>query len=167
MARGEENTTPLPSGVHPVTMSGELSKVSRLGFPPTAGDDEHVVLPEPVRAERDVLPVRAEHRVDVVRLVHRDRPGDAADRLDGPDVAEVAERDRLAVGRDVGRAGEPDRLLCGHWGGEEDYRNGRGEGGRSASAWLVLSFDENGRQCYKRIAGFISTLPDQHGGFKK
>lgn len=35
--RGDENTTPLPSGVQPLTMSGAWSKVSRFGFPPTAG----------------------------------------------------------------------------------------------------------------------------------
>jgi hypothetical protein len=34
-----------------------------------------------------------------------------ADRLDGVDVAEVAEGDHLAVRRDIGRAREADRLL--------------------------------------------------------
>ena len=75
------------------------------------GDDEDVVAAVAVGAEGDASAVGAEDGVDVVGRVHGDGPGDAADGLDDPDVAEVAEGDELAVGRDVRRAGEADRVL--------------------------------------------------------
>ena len=71
-------------------------------------------------------------------LVHRDRPGDAADGFDGPDVAEITEGDEFTVGGDVRRAGEPDRFLSRGEGAQEQAQ----EGGQSevAVARQILVF---------------------------
>ena len=62
---------------------------------------------------------------DVVGLVHGDRPGHPADRLDDPDVSQVTESHLLTVGRDVRGPGEPDRLL-GDGDRNEEYERGDG-----------------------------------------
>jgi hypothetical protein len=46
-----------------------------------------------------------------VRFVHRDRTRDAADGFHGPDIAQVAERNLLAIWRNVGCSREADRFL--------------------------------------------------------
>src|SRR5262249_55454293 len=79
--------------------------------PAADGDDEDVVTAVPVGGEGKGTAVRAEDGVDVVGNVLRDGACHAANGLDGPDVAEVAEGDQLAVGRDVRSTGHPDRFL--------------------------------------------------------
>src|SRR5262249_17516617 len=72
------------------------------------GDDEDVVAAVAVGGEGDLFAVGAEDGVEVVALVHGDGAGGAAGRVHDPNVAEVAKGDDLAVGRDVGGAGEAD-----------------------------------------------------------
>ena len=108
--RGEDDVLPIrrPARHHVGgAVEGEPARLAA-----DRGRDVHVVLPVPVRAERDLLAVGAIDGVDVVGLVHGHRPGDAADGLDGPEIAEIAERDLLAVRRDIGRPREADRLLA-------------------------------------------------------
>ena len=69
--------------------------------------------------------VGAEDGADVVGVVQGDGPGDAADGLDDPDVAEVAEGDEFAVGRDVRRAGQADRFLGSAAANEQGQSKGR------------------------------------------
>src|SRR5206468_4678 len=87
-------------------VEGEAARLAALG-----GDDEDVVGAVPLGGEGEGAAVGAEARVEVVGEVLGDGSGDAADTRHGPDVAEVAEGDELAVGRDVGSAGHADRLL--------------------------------------------------------
>jgi hypothetical protein len=94
------------------------------GPAPLDGDDEDVVVAVPVGGEGDELAVGAEDGVDVVLLVHGDGAGDAAGGVHDPDVAEVAEGDPFAVGRDVGGAGEADGLLGPGPGGDEGGEDG-------------------------------------------
>src|SRR5262249_26978243 len=110
------------------------------------GDDEDVVAAVAIGGEGNLLAVGAEHGGDVVRLVHGHGAGDAPDGLDGPDIAEVAEGDQLAVGRDVGLAGEADGLLRLR---SREERLAGGEEGQGAGAqeqrtdadhgWEILS----------------------------
>src|SRR5207237_4052904 len=94
---------------------------------PLHGDDEDVVAAVAVGTEGEPFAVRAEDGVDIMGLVEGDGPRDAADGFDDPDVAEVAEGDELAVGRDIGGAGETDGLLRGSAGGEKARRDHGGQ----------------------------------------
>ena len=147
----------LPSGDQPLTTSSAESNVSH------GGDDEDVVAAVPVGAEGDHAAVGAEDRIDVVGLMHGHGTSDAADGLDGPDIAEVAEGNQPAVGRDVRRAAEAYRFLSTNAGKAQKRRRQSGQkrtegmhgggtllqevnssppqGGRQ-TAWLLTKMDE-------------------------
>ena len=91
------------------------------------GDDEDVVAAVPVGAEGDHAAVGAEDRIDVVGLMHGHGTSDAADGLDGPDIAEVAEGNQPAVGRDVRRAAEAYRFLSTNAGKAQKRRRQSGQ----------------------------------------
>ena len=67
----------------------------------------------PVRGERQPTPVGAEDRVEIVRFMKRDRPGNAANAIDGPDIPQVTESNLFAVRRNIRRPSEANRLLIG------------------------------------------------------
>src|SRR5262249_51813625 len=73
--------------------------------------NENVGAAVAVRREGQLPPIRARERIDVIRLVHGHGPGNAADRLNRPEAAEVAEGDKFTVRRDIGRPGAADWLL--------------------------------------------------------
>src|SRR5262249_7552775 len=101
------------------------------GLAAADGDDEDVVTAVAVGGGGDGSAGGAGDGGEVVGGVGGDRAGGAADGRDRVDVAEVAEGDQLAVGGDVGGAGQPDRLLGGgHRGrqGQRGERRGRAEG---------------------------------------
>ena len=87
------------------------------------GDDEDIIAAVPVGAEGDHPAVGAEDRVNIVGFVHGHRPGNAADGLDNPDIAEVAEGNLPAVGRDVRSPAEADGLLAVGGGEDEERHN--------------------------------------------
>ena len=109
-----------------------------LRFAAHDGDDEDIVAAVPDAAESDLPAVRTEHGGVIVGFVHRHRPGDPADGFDDPDVPEVAEGDLFAVGGDVRRAREPDRLLPGRGSGDQREEQQSGEG-KSGHGGIILN----------------------------
>src|SRR5262249_32611230 len=75
------------------------------------GYDEDIVASVAVGAKGDLGTVWAEDRAIVVGFVHRDGTGDAARRFHHPEVAQVAERHKPTIGRDIRRAGEANGFL--------------------------------------------------------